>query len=60
MVREDQIVIMKKLFKKYTFIVYSDGTYQEIFPSGVVSDFFPDFADMFLKLYDDNFRQVRG
>lgn len=60
MVHNGEVVIMKRLFKKYTFIVYSDGTYQQISASGAVSDFAPDFADVFLSLSTDGFKVVRG
>lgn len=51
------VIMRKNIFKKYTFLVYSDGTYQQITDKGL-SDFAPDFADTFLKLYADGFRQV--
>lgn len=60
MVHSGEIVIMKRLFKKYTFVVYSDGTYQQISASGAVSDFAPDFADTFLTLSANGFKVVRG
>ena len=50
-------ITMRKIFKKYRFVVYADGTYQQITDKGL-SDFAPDFADTFLKLYADGFRQV--
>lgn len=50
-----EVVTMKKLFKQYTFVVYEDGTYQEIV-GGEKSDYFPDFADMFITLKARGFK----
>lgn len=50
-----EVITMKKRFKSYTFVVYADGTYQEV-RHNQKSEYFHDFADLFLSLKAEGFK----